>query len=221
MALQPSEAIETQHMMADSFGLSLNQGTGSSLQTSHGASNFMDLSASHNMHNTHGTHNTHDAHHMQNVNSMDRVNTAKSIRFSSWFKTSTTTDLQPTELHTTEYFGKEMNVIKNGSGFLSHPVMNEIWAIEEIQLEIPNANISESHEQAEQFTKNCVPNESLAATVNDLQADEPVQDSLGNELASAHQDIREWEEELQIEKCHSVKMERWLNKCKSDPDATE
>jgi hypothetical protein len=40
-------------------------------------------------------------------------------------------------------------------------------------------------------------------------------------LAASHKGIEELEQEVQIEKTSSAKLERWLNKCKSEPEATQ
>jgi len=48
----------------------------------------------------------------------------------------------------------------------------------------------------------------LAAKVQELEAAEPIQGSLSKELAAAHKEIEELEEELRIEKCRSAKLEK-------------
>jgi len=103
-----------------------------------------------------------------------------------------------------------MKVIDDGPGHLSDQVTNWISATEDIQLEIIDAIISESLEQAEKFAKICNFNESLAAKVKDLEATEPVQDGPSRELAAGQQEIEELEEELQIKKHGSAKLERRL-----------
>jgi len=207
-----SEAIETQHTIADSLGLSSNQWTAGGSEVSHGSSDFAALPA---MHNTHNTHNTHD------VSFTDKIDKAESIRFSSRFNTSATAGFQPTELRTTEYVTNRMKVIDNGPGHLSDQAINWIRATEDVQLEIINAHLSESLGQAKKFAKICDLNESLAAKVKDLEATEPVQDRPSRELAAAQQEIEELEEELQIEKRRSAKLERRLDKCKSELETTE
>ncbi|KAF8251309.1 hypothetical protein K440DRAFT_637854 [Wilcoxina mikolae CBS 423.85] len=83
-----------------------------------------------------------------------------------------------------------------------------------------DAHLSESLEQSEKFPKICDLNECLAANVRDLEATELGQDT-NNELAAAHQEIDELEEELQIKKSRSAKLKRRLEKCKSDPESRE
>jgi hypothetical protein len=61
----------------------------------------------------------------------------------------------------------------------------------------------------------------LAAKVIDLEATEPIRDSLSRELAAAQGEIEELEEKLQIKKRRSAKLERRLDKCKSEPETTE
>jgi hypothetical protein len=61
----------------------------------------------------------------------------------------------------------------------------------------------------------------LATKVKDLEATEPVQDGPSRELAAAQQEIEELEEELQIKKHRSAKLERRLDKCKSEQESTE
>jgi len=48
-----------------------------------------------------------------------------------------------------------------------------------------------------------------------------MQDSLTRELAVAQEEIEPLEEELQIEKCRSTKLERWLDKCKLESETKE
>jgi hypothetical protein len=67
-----------------------------------------------------------------------------------------------------------MKVIDDGPGLLSDKAINWIWAMENVQLEIIDANLSEIPEQPEKFAKICNLNESLAARVNDLEATGPV-----------------------------------------------
>jgi hypothetical protein len=208
-ASQASEAIETQRTMADSLGLSSNQWTAGGSEISHESSDFTALPA------THDTHDTHD------VSFTDKIDKAASIRFSSRFKTSTTAGFQPTELCTTEYITNRMKIIDDGPRVLSDQANNWIRAMEDVQLEIIDANLSESLEQADKFPKICDLIESLAAKVKDLEATEPVRDGLSRELAAAQREIEELEEELQIKKHRSAKMERWLDKCKSELEPTE
>jgi hypothetical protein len=93
-----------------------------------------------------------------------------------------------------------MKIIDDGPGVLSDQAINWIRATEDVQLEIINANLSESLEQAEKFAKICDLNKSLAAKVKDLEETEPVRDGLSRELAAAQREIEELEEELQVEK---------------------
>ena len=122
----------------------------------------------------------------------------------------------PTELRTTEYITNLMTIIDDGPGVLSDHAINWIRATEDVQLEIFDANLSESLEQAEIFGKICDLNESLAAKVKDLEATEPVRDGLSKKSEATQREIDEFDKELQIEKCRSAKLERWLDKCKSE-----
>ena len=209
------KAIEIQRMMADLLGVSSNQWTADVSETSHESSDFAALPATHD---THDTHNAHDAH---DVSLTDKIDRAESIRFSSRFKTSATAGFQPTELCTTEYVTNRMKVINDGPGLLSDQAINWIRAAEDVKLEINDANLSESLEQAEKFAKICDINKSLAAEVRDLEATGPIQEGPSRELAAAQQEIEELEEELQIEKRGFTKLERWLNKCKLELETTE
>jgi len=83
--------------------------------------------------------------------------------------TSTTVGFQPTELRTTEYITTRMNIIDDSPGVLSDQAINWIRATEDVQLEIIDANLSESLEHAEEFAKICDLNESLATEVRDLE----------------------------------------------------
>jgi len=204
-ASQASEAIEI-HTMADLLGLSSNQWTAGHLETSHESSDFSAHPATSN------THNTHDAHDVQHVSFTDTIDKAESMRFSSRFKTSATAGFQPIELCTTEFVTNRMKVIDNGPRLLSDQAIDWIRATEDVQLEIIDANLSESLEQAEKFAKLCDLNEILAANVKDLEATGPVQEGPTRELADAQQELKQLEEELQIEKGRSAKLERRLDK---------
>jgi hypothetical protein len=206
---QGSEEIESERTMGDSLGLCSNQSTASGSETSQESSDITALPAK------------HDTHDTQDVSFTDTIDKAESIRFSSRFKTSTTVGFQFTGLRTTEYITNRMKIIDNGPGVWSFKAINLIRATEDIQLEITDANLSESLEQAEKFAKICDLNESLAPKVKDLEATEPVRDSPSRELGAAHQDIEELEEELQIKKRQSAKLERLLDKCKSEAVTTE
>jgi hypothetical protein len=75
---------------------------------------------------------------------------------------------------------------------LSDQVINWIKATEDVQLQIINADLSESLQQAEKFAKICDLNESLSAKVKNLEAAESVQGP-NKELAVAKQEIDELE----------------------------
>jgi len=158
MASQASEAIETQRTMPDSLGISSKQWTAGGSETSQESSDFTARPA------------THD------VSFTDKIDKAESIRFSSRFKTSTTAGFQPTELSTTEYITNRMKIIDNSPGVLSDQAINWIRATEDVQLEIIDANLSESLEQAEKFVKICNLNGSFAPKVKDLEATKLVRD---------------------------------------------
>lgn len=93
--------------------------------------------------------------------------------------------------------------------------------MEDILLENIVAILSECFEKAEIVAKICDLNESLAAKVKDIKAGEPMQDSLSMMLVTAHQEFKKLEELLQMEKCHSTKLDRWLTTCKLKLEATE
>jgi len=61
----------------------------------------------------------------------------------------------------------------------------------------------------------------LAAEVKDLEGSGPVQDGPSKKLAAAQHDIEELEEEHQIEKCRSAKLERRLNEFRLEPETTD
>jgi len=114
-----------------------------------------------------------------------------------------------------------MNDIDEGHGLLSQQAIHRITGTEDIQMEIIDFHLSESLKKAEKFNEICILNESLASNVKDLEAAELVQDGMGQELAVAHQEIEELEEELRIEKQRSAKLEMLLNQCKWQPEAVE
>jgi len=195
--------------MADSLGVSLNQWTPGGGEASQESSDFTAHPGMHGMHNTH------------DVSFTDKIDKAESIRFSSRFEISTTVGFQPTELRTTEYITNQMKIIDDGPGVLSDQAINWIKATEDVQLEIIDATHSESLEQTTKFAKICDLNQSLATEVKDLEVTEPIQDGPSRELGAAQQEILELEEELQIEKHQSDKLEILLDKCKSEPETTE
>jgi len=114
-----------------------------------------------------------------------------------------------------------MKDINDRPGVLSDQAINWIRATEDIQLEITDANLSESLEQAEKFAKICDLNESFTSKVKDLEATEPFQDGPRRELAATQQEIEELEDELQIVKHQSAKFERRLDTCKSELESIE
>ncbi|KAF8247975.1 hypothetical protein K440DRAFT_643414 [Wilcoxina mikolae CBS 423.85] len=169
----------------------------------------------------HYTPDAYNAHNTLYVSLRNRIDKTESIRFSNNFlTTSATTDFQPTELCTEEYFTKRQKIIADGPGPLSDQAVNRIRATEEVQVEMINSGLSESLEQAEKFAQIHNLNKYLAAQVKDLEAAERIQD-VNKELAAAHQEIEELEEELQIETRRSTSLERWLEKFNSDPKSTE
>jgi hypothetical protein len=60
-----------------------------------------------------------------------------------------------------------MKIIDDAPRLLSDQAINRIRATEDVQLEIIDANLSESLKQAEKFAKTCHLNVSLAAKVKD------------------------------------------------------
>ena len=141
---------------------------------------------------------TPDTHNTHNVSFTDDIDKAESIRFSSRFKTSTSVGLQPTELCTTEYITNRMKIIDDSPGVLSDQAINWIRATEDVQLEIIDANLSESLEQAEKFAKICNLNESLSAKVEDLEVSEPFRDGPSWASAAAQLNNEQLEEEPRI-----------------------
>jgi hypothetical protein len=91
----------------------------------------------------------------------------------------------------------------------------------DVQFVIADANISESHDQAENFTKICNLKMSFTTKVKDLEATEPVQDSPSRELAAAQREIEKEENEFQIEEGHISMVERGLDKSESEPKPAE
>ena len=67
-----------------------------------------------------------------------------------------------------------MKIINDVPGVLSNKAINWIRATEDFQMEIIDANLSESLEQGEKFAKICDLKESLAVKATDLEATEPV-----------------------------------------------
>jgi len=114
-----------------------------------------------------------------------------------------------------------MKIINDGPGVLSDQAIDCIRAMEDVQLEIIDTNLSESLEQAEKFAKICDLNESFAATVKDSEATEPIRDGPSRELAAAQREIEKLEEDLENEKRPSAKLERRLDKCKLELETTE
>lgn len=98
--------------------------------------------------------------------------------------------------------------------------INLIRAMEDIQLEIVDANLSESHEQAETFAKIPDLNECLDNKVKDREGADLIQDGPRKEWMATQQEVENMEDELQITKHLSAKLERSLNKWKSEPEAT-
>ncbi|KAF8242966.1 hypothetical protein K440DRAFT_638094 [Wilcoxina mikolae CBS 423.85] len=141
--------------MADSLGLLPSQLNVSSSETSHVSSNFAAIPARHD------TSDTHDVHDAQNVS--PRIDRTESIRFTNSLTTSATAGLQPAELRTEEYITKRQKIIADGPRPLSDQAINWIKAMEDVQLEIINAGLLESLEQAEKFANICDLNECLAA----------------------------------------------------------
>lgn len=114
-----------------------------------------------------------------------------------------------------------MKVIEDGPGLWSDQAIDWIRAMEDVQLEIIDANRSESFEHAEKFAKIGDLNEGLAAKVKNMEASEPIQDSPSREFTATQQDIEVLEEELQIEKHRSAKYERQLDTCKLELETME
>ena len=103
---------------------------------------------------------------------------------------------------------------------MSDQAINWLKAEENRQLEIINAELLESLKHTKKFAKIYNLNNYLAAKVKDLEAAEPIQD-LNKELAAAYHKIDKLEEELQIEKQRSAKLERQFEKYKSELETTD
>jgi len=161
-ASQGLEAIETQRTMTDFLGVSSNQWTARGSEASQESSNFAALPAMQDTDDTHA------------VSFTNKIEQARSIRFSSRFTTATTAGFQPTELCTTEYITDRMKIIDDSPGILSDQAITWIRATENVQFQIIDTNLSEGLEQAEKFAVICDLNESLATKVKNLEAMEPV-----------------------------------------------
>jgi len=114
-----------------------------------------------------------------------------------------------------------MKDIDDCPAVLSDIAMNWIRALEEVQMEIIDADVSEILEEAEEYAMICDLNVSLATKVENLEDTEPVQDGPSREWAAAQQEIEELEEQLQIGKHWSAKFERWLDMFKSELETME
>jgi hypothetical protein len=84
-----------------------------------------------------------------------------------------------------------MKIIDDGPGVLSDQAINWIRATEDVQLEIIDANLSESLEQAEKFPNTCDLNEGLAVKDKDIEANGPVRPGPSRELVAAQREIEE------------------------------
>ncbi|KAF8245057.1 hypothetical protein K440DRAFT_646585 [Wilcoxina mikolae CBS 423.85] len=184
--------------MADSLCLPSNQWNAGTSEMSHESSDFETIPA---------MHDASDIH--------DTIDKTESSRLSSSHTTLATVDFEPAEHCTPEYISKRQKVINDGPGHLSDQAINWIKAMEDVELEINDVNLSKSHKQAKKFSNIWNLNKSLVAKVKDLEAAEPVQGP-HKELAAAHQEIDKLKKELRIEKHRSAKLERWLEKCKSE-----
>ncbi|KAF8244559.1 hypothetical protein K440DRAFT_635985 [Wilcoxina mikolae CBS 423.85] len=200
--------------MADSLGLPSSQWHAGGLETLHVSSNFAPIAATHNI------LDVHDAHYAHNVSLRDRIDKMESIRFSNSFTTSVTVGFQSAEYRTDEYITKRQQIIVDCLESLSDQAFNWIRATVEDQLEMIDADLSESLESAEKLANIGDLNESLAANVKDFETVESVQGP-NKELVAAHQEIEELEEEVRIEMRRFAKLERQLEKCKSDPDSMD
>ncbi|KAF8245068.1 hypothetical protein K440DRAFT_646557 [Wilcoxina mikolae CBS 423.85] len=110
-------------------------------------------------------------------------------------------------------------VIDDGSGNLSNQALNWFKAMQDVQLDLIDAGLLECLEQSEKDARSWNFNNSLVAKVKDLQATESIRGP-NKQLAEAHQEMDQLEDELRIEKYHSVKLERWQEKCKSELEST-
>jgi len=174
MAVQPSEAINTQRTVADSLCVCSDQWTAGGSETS---AEFFDFGA---------FPATRDMHDTLDVSFSDQINMANSIRSSSTFTISDTENFQPTQLRTTVYITNGMNTIDARPGHLSDRAINWMGAANDIHLEISNGDFGESLQSAKDVVMICNLNQSLAAEVENLEAAEPVQDGLSKRLVAAN-----------------------------------
>jgi hypothetical protein len=177
------------------------------LEVLHASSDFATIPA---------THHTPDT---QDVSFQDRIYNAESTKFSSKFATLATAGFEPAELRLAHYIIERKNVIHDGPGDLFDQVIILIKNNKDVQQVIIDSGLLESLKQAEKFSKVCELNECSAADVIELEAAEPVH-GLNKELVAAHQAIDKLEEELQMEKHQSARLECGQEKCKFELEHT-
>jgi len=114
-----------------------------------------------------------------------------------------------------------MTHIDNSLGLLSDQAINWMRVREDIHLEIIDATITESLHELGIFTTISDLNKSLSATVNFLKITEPIQDDSSKKLVATQYEPEELEEDLWLQNHHSTKLERGLDKSKSEPEILE
>ncbi|KAF8248729.1 hypothetical protein K440DRAFT_642028 [Wilcoxina mikolae CBS 423.85] len=136
-------------------------------------------------------HNTSDT---PDISMSDRINKAES-------------SFEPVEYYMEEYIIKKKKGIDDDPEDLSDHTINCIQTTVNVKHEIIDAYLLDL-------------NESLTAEVKELEGFESIQGP-NKELVAAQQEIDELEKELQIKKHRSVRLQRWLEKCKSESESTD
>jgi hypothetical protein len=145
----------------------------------------------------------------------------KSFKFRSILKISPTTGFTLAELQAKSYVTNRMKVINHHPGILSDSAIIPLSVRDDVQLGMINNNLSERLEQANILGKICDLNNRSAAKVTHLEAAEAVQDGPSRELVAAVQGFDKLEEELQVDKGCSAKLEKRLDMCKTEPETLE
>jgi len=83
--------------------------------------------------------------------------------------------------------------------------------MDDVQLVIIDANFPTSLKQAMKLANTCNIHKSLATQIKYWMGAENSQDSPSREWVAPTQDIERLEDELEVEKCDSAELERWLN----------
>jgi len=160
IASQASEAMEMKCMIAGLLSSWSNLWTASGSESLHWSAELPVTPAMPKV------HTMYNAHCVPDVYVIDRIDSAKSIRFCNKFKPSVTVGFQPTKLCTTQYISKCITVIDDGVRWLFDEAINGIRAMEKVQWHIINANYLETLNRTEIFAKICKLNGSFATNVN-------------------------------------------------------